>query len=463
VTWLTSDAPPGAARPGAAKAGIAAGALELAVSVRVDGGGAQARRAAQRLERGLAARLGGRGGLGRTSPLLQGDGVAAAQAGFDAWLVIRIHGDGARVVADVTAVHLGRDVWAIVRSGDLGQLRRRERVNLADAAQLTALGWPVAPHELGRPKRFELDLGVPLLALAGADLDGDGSAELVALTGDDVVVLERKRGQLSVRARTALTAPPPVPRPREPIGVLVTLDRDGDGRDELVAQTSSHAGGITFSWNGRELVASGAPTDAAAPWVLCAVDGGAETFLWGAPLGRGVARFQGDKLGRGPGPAPGPAAVGPGPATAGSGAMTVPTQLVALVCAESPTAGGAPWFALAGEDGAVVLSGGAPVLAPAAARAEPLASGAALALVDVDGDRRPELLTSAFRAAGDGDVPIIWRLADDGTRSELGRGEATSGGLVAITAADVDGDGLAEPIAAARLPGSSRNDVWIWP
>jgi hypothetical protein len=417
--------------------------VDVAVSVRVEGGG-RAARAARRLEAALVARLGGLPGLGRVVALPRGDGTAAAQARFGAWLVVRVRADGDGVRADVIAVRLRADVWRKVVRGGLAELRRRGTVKLADAAARPLLGLPGAAQELGRAKKLELDLGAPVLALAAADTDGDGVDELYALTPDEVVALERPgpKKTLAVRQRVALPGDAPVPRPREPVGTLVALDADGDGRAELHARTSAHAAGLRLvaSGPGGALAPGGAPP---AAWTLCAGargDGGVTLAL--AELARGVAFFAGASF-----------TVDPAD---GVGAPAAPSSLVAAACGDAPGPRDAPWFALVDAEGAITLLGGAPT-------GKTTGAGAALALADVDGDQRPELVTTAYRAPGDGDVLVVWRVGDGGALTELGRGESLAGGIAAVTAGDLDGDGVAEPVAAARLPGSTRTDLWVWP
>jgi hypothetical protein len=91
-----------------------------------------------------------------------------------------------------------------------------------------------------RPLKAELDLGAPILALAAGDLDGDGKAELAAVTPDELVVLDLDKDAVAVRLRIALEGGAPVPRPRQPVGTVVVAG------GEVRARSSEHTDGIVL-------------------------------------------------------------------------------------------------------------------------------------------------------------------------------------------------------------------------
>jgi hypothetical protein len=174
-----------------------------------------------------------------------GDAAAARRAGFDAWLDVNVTVD--RAAGEVTAlgrlVPVSHDVWAEAAG-------RRPFVAVATApfarakldAELRAyVGLPATAHPrklVFRPLKVPLDLGAPILALAAGDLDGDGRAELAALTPDELVVVELDKDATVVRYRVALDGAPPVPRPRQPIGTVAVAG------GEVRARSSEHAEGV---------------------------------------------------------------------------------------------------------------------------------------------------------------------------------------------------------------------------
>ncbi|HKA86685.1 MAG TPA: VCBS repeat-containing protein [Haliangiales bacterium] len=175
-----------------------------------------------------------------------GEPAAARAAGLDYWLDVDVTVD--RAAGEVTAlgrlVPVAHDLWAEAAG-------RKPFTAVATApfarakldAELRAyLGLPAArPRKLVfRPLKAELDLGAPILALAGGDVDGDGKSELAALTPDEVVVLDVDRDAVAVRYRVALEGAAPVPRPRQPIGTIVVAG------GEIRARSSEHAQGVVL-------------------------------------------------------------------------------------------------------------------------------------------------------------------------------------------------------------------------
>jgi hypothetical protein len=84
--------------------------------------------------------------------------------------------------------------------------------------------------------------------------------------------------------------------------------------------------------------------------------------------------------------------------------------------------------------------------------------GVAFALADVDRDGKPEVIVSGAGAPGDPDAIKVMTLGGDDKKGVFRR--QFTGGVAGITVIDGDGDGVAEVIAAVRLVGATRVDLW---
>ncbi len=84
--------------------------------------------------------------------------------------------------------------------------------------------------------------------------------------------------------------------------------------------------------------------------------------------------------------------------------------------------------------------------------------GAAFELADVDRDGTPELIVTGAGARGDADAVKVIALGGD-ARKGLFRHPFT-GGVVGVAALDGDGDAAQEVVAAVRLAGATRVDLW---
>jgi hypothetical protein len=273
-----------------------------------------------------------------------------------------------------------------------------------------------------------VDLGAPLVALTSGDLDGDGRAELVAVTEREIVVLAPQgRRALAATARAALPDEAPAIEPRQPVAAAVVVA--GSRGAELRVRSSTAGRGARYVVDGERLRESGAQ----AAYPLCA-DREAElargksyfedgaTRIWAAACRSGLVDPEGRALRA-------DAVLGAG------GALGV---TVAVRCARDEADCPAPrTFAID-------------------------KVGIAFAVADVDRDGRPEVITSAASAPGDPDAVTVRTLPASG--SKLGKPIFTkkfSGGIGGIAADDVDGDGDIEVIAAVRLPGAERVDLWL--
>jgi len=252
-------------------AGAPAGTM--AVTVR----SAEAPRLADVIEGLLVARL------PRAKPFT-GDAAGARREGFDFWLAVDVSVDRAagEVVALGRWVRVGHDLWADAAGHASGGVAAAPFARAKLDAELRAyLAIPAArPRKLVfRPLRATLDLGAPILAVAAGDTDGDGKAELVALTADEVVVLGIDRDAVTVRTRTPLEGPAPVPRPRLPVGTVTVA------AGEIRARSSEHAEGAILAGGNKTGSPKGYPT-CAGEMELAA---GVTTFVRGKERLVGVA------------------------------------------------------------------------------------------------------------------------------------------------------------------------------
>jgi hypothetical protein len=370
------------------------------------------------------------------------DLATVQRAGYDLWVELELRVDEA--AAKVTLLVRVRRPSLAWRDWLSWPMKRWVRSFAAsrplDAELRRVLHLPTrGARVLGKPRRVELDLGAPLLALATADLDHDGKVEIVALTTDEVVVLQAKKDTLVARQRFALRSVAPVPRPREPIGTIVTMDLDGDGTPEIIATSSEHQDGQQLAWRKGALVDAGAFHG----FPVCPLPYDTPAVIGALPLvpGRNVFDGRGYELERDRG-------------GEGAASHAFPPESVAATCAGE--ARDDRYTGNVAADGRFALARYAgPVLATVTG------VGAAIALADLDGDHLPELVASAPRPPGDGDQLTIYGFTDAPKPTVLWRSEPLSGGIVAVTTGDTDGDGVNDVIFAARLLGATRTDAWI--
>jgi VCBS repeat protein len=326
----------------------------------------------------------------------------------------------------------------------------------AAAAERAQVLRPPRPHKVvWRARRItSLDLGAPLLALAAGDIDGDGRAEILALTERELVAL-RPSGPRSLAeiARVALPAETAAIQPRDPVGALSLTDASGDGILDVLARTSRTRAGAAYGGLRDALVAL-------AP-------------LSGFPVCPGLAPelVEGRNYFDGASVAAASAAALGGP---------LPSRFFAARCRDDlvdpegrrmrartvvDTAGVAQVvLQVACRDG-----DGGPACPKAGWRSAGEAAiggaGTAFELADVDADGRPELIVAADGAPGDPDAVAVYTIAP-GATSAAGRNKRIfrkgfAGGVAGIAAGDVDGDGDLDAVAAVRLVGSQRVDLWL--
>jgi hypothetical protein len=303
--------------------------------------------------------------------------------------------------------------------GFLAHLARAVRTRLDDAgaAHVVKLVPPVPVALKWKLQKLgSLDLGAPLVALAAADLDGDGKAELYLVTSREVIAVG-VAGKLRELGRVAFTGEPAVPASRDVVGTAVV---EGN---TVIAGVSAWAKDLRVEWRGKALSAR----HGAGGFLVC-----------------------GDRL---------QLATGRNHFREGKAAL-----FGARCRTDLTDAAGAP-LRIRGElSAAGVLEVVVERCAASGADCKPAGSyqyrdvGVAFDIADVDRDGTPEVIISSASAPGDADAVRVIALGSPGNKVTFKK--TFNGGVAGITAADGDGDGVPEVIAVVRLAGATRVDVW---
>ena len=313
---------------------------------------------------------------------------------------------------------------------------------------------PVPVKVTWRERRLaSLDLGAPLLALDAADLDGDGRAELVALTSQELLVLTAATAASAAGAASAASAPAvtlraraplggdPAPiRPRDPVGSLV-VERGG-AEPVLWARSSERAEAAGLAWRAGALH----PVGHRPGFPLCA---GVT-----AALVPGRNYFDGGTVTRTAEAAASPAAA----------PLEPPAQLFTAACRDAVDPAGAP-LSLSGlvttdrvlQVRCRTATGGACAPGPAGDRDYP-GAGVAFELADIDSDGHPEVLVTRGGAPGDRDRVTVH--ARRGEAIEKVFAKDFHAGIVGLIAADIDGDRDRDVVVAVRFAGSTHVSFW---
>lgn len=309
---------------------------------------------------------------------------------------------------------------AHVDDGYLARLATAVRSRLDDAAQahVTRLVPPVPIAVKWKPQKLgALDLGAPLVAVAAADLDGDGKAEVYLVTSLEVIAVAIAGRRIHTLGRVAFTGEPAVPAPRDPVGTAVI---DGNA---VIAAASPWARDLRIEWVHGALTARHGPGG----FVVC-----------------------GDRLQLAPGR---------------NHFREAGAALFGARCrADLTDAAGAPLrvrgeLALSGALEVVVERCAAGGLAcRQAASYQYKDVGVAFDLADVDRDGTPELIASSASAPGDADTVRVIPLGSPAARAVFKK--TFNGGVAGVVVADGDGDGVAEVVAVVRLAGATRVDLW---
>lgn len=283
------------------------------------------------------------------------------------------------------------------------------------AAKSPKLVPPVPVKVTWKPVRIgSLDVGGALVALGAADLDGDGRAELYAVTTREVVAIGAANKKAVELGRVAYTGAAAVPASRDPVGTI-TVDQG-----QVVASTSAWDLELRVSRQGGALV--------------------------GQLGSAGSLVCPGERLLRVPG-------------RNHFGDLQQP--LYGVRCAKLVDPLGAPISvrsALVGTRLEVTIERCTPTGCLPVAKHELKDYGSAFAVADVDRDGKPEVIVTGAGAPGDADAVKVITLGGDEKKGLFRR--TFNGGVVGVVVADADGDGTAEVIAAVRLAGATRVDLW---
>ncbi len=260
-----------------------------------------------------------------------------------------------------------------------------------------------------------LDLGAPLVALTAVDLDRDGKAELYAVTTREVIAIGLANRKVSELGRVAFAGDPALVGSRDPVGT-VTVEHG-----ELVASSSAWDADLRIRWQAGKLV--GQPGVAGS--LVCA----------GERLIRVIGRNHfGD------------------PAQPIYGVRCVdlvdpiglPLRVRAVMTGTKLEVG----VERCGRGGGCL-----PV-----ANYDLKEFGSAFELADVDRDGKPEVIVTGAGAPGDPDAIKVITLGGDEKKGLFRR--TFNGGVAGVAVGDGDGDGVPEVLAAVRLAGATRVDLW---
>jgi len=297
----------------------------------------------------------------------------------------------------------------------------RKKIDAAIVARPPKLNPPkqVAVH-WKLAKLGSLDLGSPLVTLTGADLDGDGKGELYAVTARDVIAIGVRGKKLEELGRVAFVGDAALPMPRDVVGSATV---DGG---VLVASVSTFTRSLRVAWKGKTLTATvGEPGFLMCPGEVAQLApgrnyfGDATTGHYGARCRSGLVEPDGR-------------------------AIRVRAQLTLGNHLEISVE-----RCVAGNLGCQ----------PATKHDYP-AAGIAFEIADVDRDGKPELIYTGAGAPGDPDLIKVVSLGDDEKKHAKLRKSFTAGGVAGVAVSDLDGDGVGDVVAAVRIVGATRVDMW---
>ena len=279
-----------------------------------------------------------------------------------------------------------------------------------------------------------VDLGAPLVALTGADLDGDGKGELYAVTTREVIALGMRGKKLDELGRVAFTGERAMPMPRDVIGTVIA---DGGA---IIASVSAWPRSLRVTWKGP---------GGAKP----ATAGERGTSLVGAPDAAGFAVCPGETM-----------QLAPGRDYFG----TEKTASYGARCKQGLVEPDGHPLRLRAELSAVTNRLSVDVERCAATNLgctsvghfEYPHAGFAFDLADVERDGKPEIVYADNAAPGDPDILRVITLGDDDKKHPRLKRQFAAGGVAGLAVVDLDGAGVEQVIAAVRLVGSSRVDLW---
>ena len=335
------------------------------------------------------------------------------------------------LLAALTSIATANDAPPQIQPQNDGPIHRM----LADVNARLDAAIVARPPKLVPPKKVAIkwklaklgtvDLGAPLVAMTGGDLDGDGKGELYAVTSREVIALGMKGKKLEELSRVPFTGERATPLPRDVVGSAIV---DGNA---IIASVSTWKRSIRVTWGTKEGKGLVADADEAG-FALCPGEivqlapgrnyfgADEKTGIYGARCKTGLVEADGHPLRL---RAQLPAA---------TNRLTVDVERCA-----------------AQNLGCSALS-----------HFEYPNVGFAFDLADVERDGKPEVIYAASGAPGDPDILRVITLGDDDKKHPRLKRQFAAGGVAGLAVTDLDGDGVDEVIAGVRLVGASRVDVW---
>ncbi len=354
-----------------------------------------------------------------------GDGAAAraGRLGYDVLADVSV-----RAVGNFLAIE--GSTWTTSPPAQRGTFALRTRIDAELRAYLGGL--ERVSEETIVARTAELP-GRGYVAMAAADLDGDGSTELALVDEGSVSIVRLGASRFGVRVVEVARAPLPTDVPlaasptRRPLATATRID------GAIVARASVLAAPITVALEGGSIAlarARGPCPDAAFP-----IEGGCAELVPGRDF------FDDDITRASP---EGPSSFQTPGTFYVRAARTLRTRDGQVVAYE-----------------AIVTPHGRLAVRVGERSVGDVGYGTALAIADLDDDGSAELLASGASAAGAGDQLTMLRALPRGALHVVWRSEPIEGSVWIASAADLDGDGL-EELLAIEEPTDARGAARLW-
>lgn len=316
--------------------------------------------------------------------------------------------------------------------GGLARLWRRVQAAIDDASAALAPVPPIKVAVQWKPEKLaSVDLGAPVLAIDIADLDRDGTGELMVLTASELVLMQSSSGRFSEVARIDLGGDLAAIGPRDPVGTLWVEERTG--QRVVWARSSDRADAVALGYD--QGVLSELARQPGFP--LCA------DVTLDLVAGRNIFDGSGVNL---------------------AGAA-LPNTLWSLACPGDLVGPDGRALAVTGMVDATgslrvtcQQTGGQPCAEGPAQNRSYANRGHAFAISDFDNDGVAEVVATSDSAFGDRDRVVVMAIRDGRVTALYSRD--FHAGVAAMAAGDIDGDGGRELIVAVRFAGSSRTGLW---